>query len=213
MLDKVIHYFASVHLSNILSKYKDVKMAKQKSTSLQHGLIAGVSEKQMNPKKIDFPCGSCGHAYLEIESLKDPQFEDHSIGCDKWFYFIYINLTGNEANVQPGLDLPYYCPTCQQTSAPISSSNVQQTSKGKGRGKGRSAKQATNTVSCENAAGTSQSNALLQKILIWGKVQEHANTKLTRIINSIKLHFVSFTSFTCSVVANMHWYKCTCIHL
>ena len=75
MLDKVIHYFASVHLSDMLSKYKDLKMAKQKSTSLWHGLIAGVSEKQMNSKKIDFPCGSCGHACLEIESLKDPQFK------------------------------------------------------------------------------------------------------------------------------------------
>ena len=68
-LDKVIHYFASGHVSDILSKYKDVKMAKQKSTSLQHGLIAGVSEEEIKPNKINFPCGTCGHACLEIESL------------------------------------------------------------------------------------------------------------------------------------------------
>ena len=34
MLDKVIHYFASVHISDVLCKYKSVKISKQKSTSL-----------------------------------------------------------------------------------------------------------------------------------------------------------------------------------
>ena len=109
-------YFASVHLSDVLSKYKDVKISKQKSTSLLHALIAGVTEKDMNPNKMDFPCGICGNACIEIESIKDPQFEDQSISCDKcdkWFHFICVNITGNEANVQSGSGLPYFCPTCQ----------------------------------------------------------------------------------------------------
>ena len=66
MLDKVIHYFTSVHLSDMLSKYKGVKMPKEKSTSLQHGLIAGVSEKEMNPNKTDFPCGHVAMHVLKL---------------------------------------------------------------------------------------------------------------------------------------------------
>ena len=193
MLDKVIHYFACVHLSDVLSKYKDVKISKQKSTSLRHALIAGVTEKDMNPNKVDFPCGICGNAYIEIESIKDPQFEDQSIGCDKWFHFICVNITGNEANVQAGFDLPYFCPTCQEPNSTIDGNTPSISGKGKGNGKGKSSAKKklvqypvqTHIVPLHLLQHHYMYSKVIEALLC-GEVLELANPKLTKIINSIE---------------------------
>ena len=40
---------------------------------------------------------------MEMASQKDPQFEDHSFGCDKcekWFHLVCVDLTGTEECVQ-----------------------------------------------------------------------------------------------------------------
>ena len=41
MLDHVLLYFCSAHLSDILSKYMDTVLHEEKSVSLQHKLISG----------------------------------------------------------------------------------------------------------------------------------------------------------------------------
>ena len=83
MLDKVLHYFASVHMSDMLCKYKDEKLSKKKTVALRHALILGQSEKDLNATKVKYPCGVSGRACMDMASLKDPQFEDHSVQSDK----------------------------------------------------------------------------------------------------------------------------------
>ena len=79
MLDKVIHYFASVPLSDMLSKYKVEKVSRKKTVTLRHALILGQSEKNLNPTKVKYSCCVCRQACMDMASLKDPQFEDHSV--------------------------------------------------------------------------------------------------------------------------------------
>ena len=98
MLDNVLHYFVSVHLSDILAKYKDIVMHKKKTVSHQHGILCGLSDKDLNPNKIDFPCGKYGKACMEMASLKDPQFENHSVGCDKCEKMVPLGLCRSNRN-------------------------------------------------------------------------------------------------------------------
>ena len=67
-------------------------------------------------KTIQFPCGICGKECVNVESLKDAQFEDFSAGCDMcqlWFHYMCVGLKGNEPELQEGSNLEYYCPKCQ----------------------------------------------------------------------------------------------------
>ena len=114
----------------------------------------------MNPNKIYFPCGICGNACSEIESIKYPQFEDQSIGydkCDKWFHFMCVNITGNEPNVQAGSDLPYFCPTCQEPNSTIDGNTPTSSAKGKGKGKGKSSAKKISAIFCSNKHSTTSS--------------------------------------------------------
>ena len=114
MLDKVLHYFVSVHLSDTLGKYKDIVMQKKKTVSHRHAILCGLTDKQLNPNKVDFPCGTCRKECMEMANLKDPQFEDHSVGCNKCqkWYLICVKLDGTEEYVQENSNLEYYCPNC-----------------------------------------------------------------------------------------------------
>ena len=143
-LDKVLHYFISVHLSDTLGKYKDIIMQKKKTVSHRHAILCGLTDKQLNPNKVDFPCGTCGKECMEMANLKDPQFEDHSVGCDKcqkWYYLICVELDGTEEYVQENSNLEYYCPNCTLKHPELLNVMQQYTakcvpkSKGKGRGK------------------------------------------------------------------------------
>ena len=128
MLDKVPHYFASVHMSDMLSKYQDEKLSQRKSVALRHALISGQSEKDLNPTKVKYPCGACGQACMDMASLKDPQFEDHSVQCDKcddWYYLICVHLKVNEPELQEGSTLEYFCSTCCDTEHNVHNSDVQ----------------------------------------------------------------------------------------
>ena len=128
MLDKVLHYFASVHMSDMLSQYKDEKLSQKKSVALRHALILGQSEKDLNPTKVKKPCGACGQACMDMASLKDPQFEDHSVQCDKcdkWYHLICVHLKGNEPELQEGSTLEYFCPTCRDTEHNVHNSDIQ----------------------------------------------------------------------------------------
>ena len=99
ILDHVVHYFCSAHLSDIMSKYKDNATHKERSVSIRHKLLSCIKKQELCKTEIKYPCSKCGQAYIEVDSVTDPQFEDFSVGCDgcqKWFHYICLSLNGKE---------------------------------------------------------------------------------------------------------------------
>ena len=128
MLDKVLQYFASVHMSDMLSKYKDENLSKKKTVALRCALILGQSEKDLNPTKVKYQCGVCDQECMDMASLKDPQFKDHSVQCDKcdrWYHLICVHLCWNESELQDGSTLEYFCPTCCASENIAQNSEIQ----------------------------------------------------------------------------------------
>ena len=82
-------------------------------------------KKYLNPTKVKYPCGGCGQACMDMVSLKDPQFEHHSVQCDKWYHLICVHLKGNEPELQEGSTLEYFCPTCHDTEHNVHNSGIQ----------------------------------------------------------------------------------------
>ena len=59
---------------------------------------------QVIPKEVDYPCGVCGKACIDLVNIEAFPFEDWSIQCDKcdkWYHLVCEKLTGNEKKVQP----------------------------------------------------------------------------------------------------------------
>ena len=86
MFEKLLHYFNKVHLSDILHKYKDTVLHKRLECQLGIKLYLEIKKK----RKILILKQFSVHAApavknIDIESVKDPTFEDFSVGCDKCF--------------------------------------------------------------------------------------------------------------------------------
>ena len=116
LFEEVVHYFSRVHLSDILDKYKDTILQKKTQVSIQHQIISGIKKKDIDVKLIQYPCGSCGKECIDVESVKDPHFEDFSVGCDKcmkWYHYTCQGLNGSEPQIQEGSSLPYFCNVCK----------------------------------------------------------------------------------------------------
>ena len=100
-----------------------------------------MTNKDLNPNKVDFPCGKCGKACMEMANLKDPQFEDHSVGCDKcekWYHLFCVDLDGTAEYVQENSNLEYYCPNCIKKHPQLQKvmNKYSKRNKCKGKGKG-----------------------------------------------------------------------------
>ena len=74
--------------------------------------------------------------------MKDPHFDDFSVGCDKcmkWYHYTCQGLNGSEPEIQEGSSLPYYCNVCKlslpESEDQTNIKSVVQKGKGKGRGK------------------------------------------------------------------------------
>ena len=89
MFDKVLHYFCTVHLSDIVAKYKDIVLCKTPQVSIHHQIISGMKSKVKKGSETKYPCGKCLKECVDIESVKDPQFEDFSVCCDKWYHYMH----------------------------------------------------------------------------------------------------------------------------
>ena len=103
-------------------------------------------------KVIEFPCGHCGKECVDVESLKDSQFEDFSVGCDKcqnWFHYVCVGLKGDEPELRENSNLEYFCPKCKQEN-PKSSITQCQATKSKGKTGTRSQKQKEDTLKQPN---------------------------------------------------------------
>ena len=163
MFDKVLHYFCTVHLSDIVAKYKDIVLCKTPQVSIHHQIISGMKLKVQRDSAPKYLCGNCLKECIDVESVKDPQFEDFSVccdKCDKLFHYICLNLTGNEPELQEGSTVPFFCANCQSTGLNPKS--------GKGKGKGKQSKSSRSTVSFNTesasaATPASESNLGLQR--------------------------------------------------
>ena len=127
LFDRVLHYFASVQLSDRLDNHKDTVVHKEKEVSLTHNLLSGMKKEAMK-KIIQFPCGHCGKESVDVESLQDAQFEDFSVGCDKcqqWFHYMCMGLKGNEPELSEGSNLEYFCSKFKKTTKKSSNAACQ----------------------------------------------------------------------------------------
>ena len=52
MLEHVLHYFCSAHLSDIMSQYKDNVLHKEKSISIRHKLLSGVKKSELTKSQV-----------------------------------------------------------------------------------------------------------------------------------------------------------------
>ena len=117
MLDNVLHYFCSAHLSDILSKYMDNVLHKEKSVSLWHKLNSGVKKSDIKKSDIKYPCSTCGCECIEVDSVTSPKFKEFSVGCDDcqlWFHYVCVGLSGKEPELKQGSSLPYFCLKCAE---------------------------------------------------------------------------------------------------
>ena len=93
LLEKVVTYICSVHLSDLLGTYKDNKLGVKKSLSIRHSLGSAMKKSEILEKVIPFPCGKCGKECVDIEAMCNPRKEDFSIlcdKCDKWYHYIFV---------------------------------------------------------------------------------------------------------------------------
>ena len=91
MFEQVVNYFSKVHLSDILDKYKDTVLNRKALVSMRHQIISGIKMKDIDVKSILYSCGTCGKECIEVDTVKDPHYEDFSVGCDhcmKWFHYV-----------------------------------------------------------------------------------------------------------------------------
>ena len=124
ILHNVILYMAKVHLSDLTSKFLDTEMGKKKTYQIRHSSPSASKVDGILKSHIDFPCGLCGNECVEIKSMKCAKFEDLSVecnGCQKWYHYICMNLTGKEPELQEGSQLPYFCSKCKSESNQLSS--------------------------------------------------------------------------------------------
>ena len=115
LMEKVITYMSSVHLSDLLGTYKDNKLSVKKSLSIRHSLGSAL-KKDIIGKEIPFPCAVCKKECVYVEAMRKPSLEDFSVLCelcDKWFHYICIGLKCDEEELKEGSDTPYYCPNCK----------------------------------------------------------------------------------------------------
>ena len=116
LLEKVITYICSVHLSDLLGTYKDNKLEVKKGLSIRHSLGSAMKKSEIFHKEVPFPCGKCQKECVDIEAMRNPKKEDISVLCDKcekWYHYICVGLSGKEVELQEGSNLEYYCPDCK----------------------------------------------------------------------------------------------------
>lgn len=135
MYEMAVQYFCRAHMSDVVSQYK-FKIGKKKESSLRSSLGNVMSKKDALGIDVQFPCGVCEKACIDTEMSPEADFSESSVGCDgceKWFHFHCVGLTGTESFLKPSSKLKYYCPNCQEF--PTHKRKNPHTPKGKGIGK------------------------------------------------------------------------------
>ena len=88
----------------------NVEKAMQDGTAMTKTSHADDSTEKTQP---DFPCGKCG-----LECPEEPNdFNEMSVGCDGcnlWFHWQCVNLTGKEAFLEEQ-NVTYMCDSCSNT--------------------------------------------------------------------------------------------------
>ena len=102
LLEKVIIYITSVHLSDLIGTYKDKKLDVKKSLSIRQSRYS-FEKSDVIQKEIPFPCGFCGKECIDVEAMKSPKLEDFSVlcdKCDKWYHYVCLGLSRKEPELK-----------------------------------------------------------------------------------------------------------------
>ena len=83
MYQKVVLYMSKVHLNDLKSKMLDTVLKKEKTFQPRHSFGSATKKSQVIPKEVDYPCGVCGKACIDLVNIEASPLEDWSIKCDK----------------------------------------------------------------------------------------------------------------------------------